>query len=1014
MRWGVAVVPECDSKGKPETDTGVTGPETALEWPLTMSHRIDQVIESHGSAPALKDGLGNNLTYEQMADRVQVIAASLIAAGAGDAASVGVFQTPSADWICSLLAIMRVGATYVPLDLRSSMDRLATIAELAKPAFLLTDASTSAQTAELNLPDAAEIVVSDLVGGEAQADVVLNQAKPESTAIMLFTSGTSGQPKGVLLTHENLRAQVEGHSRSCDVPSLSSVVLQQSIYSFDMSLDQTFAALAHGGCLVVVPADKRGDPESITTLMAEHGVTYTLATPSEYNTWFTYARENLSRCQAWQAAFAGGEHLTRGLVDQFAGLAREQVPSVRLFNVYGPTEVTVAVTRGEVKHSDLELEYPVPVGSVLPNYRMAVIDERLHAAPVGVTGEVCVGGPGVARGYLPSPGVTQDSFIPGANIHPSLAETGTWYRTGDLGVLRENGTVHIVGRIAGDNQVKLRGFRVEPQEVESVLLSTADGALSQAVVTVRGEADGRFLAAHVVFAPGVPEDSRPGIVRGLESGLPLPSYMQPAVVVAIDTIPLTRHGKFDRAAIQALPLPDKPEPTPGAADLTGEGKLAALWRRVIPHGIQADLTPETGFFEAGGTSLLLVKLQALIKAELNSSPSLAELIMNSGTLGGMAKVVESRVTPPLDWAAETSVSELVARPSSSTDDAGVADAEASPIKIVLSGATGYLGRHLLARLVADPRVDVVTCLVRDVDAAPSAHEAFANPKVQLIQADLSQPTLSNNTQLSDSITKNASAIVHCAANRSFFDNYASLRAINVTSVQQLAQLALSANNVPLHFVSSGATAKYDGMTPPTDGSDGYVASKWAAEEVLRNAAAAHGLRAYLHRPLPLPLPVAIVADGADEKEKEETSDQSTATAAAAAALLDELVSITRRISARPDLSVIRGNVDVTPVEKVAEDMAVSIFASCGVAAAGEKGESGAEGEAVEVVEHEAQNRLPVEELARVVEEDEELRALPTMDTLVWFGEAKKAGFSQFMTAQGFVISSGEGELAARR
>jgi hybrid polyketide synthase/nonribosomal peptide synthetase ACE1 len=953
----------------------------------------------------LKDGLGNNLTYGQMAGRVQAIAASLIAAGAGDGAAVGVFQTPSADWICSLLAVLRVGATYVPLDLRSSMDRLATIAELAKPAFLLTDASTSAQTAGLNLSDAVDIVVSDLAGSEADADPVPNQAKAEATAIMLFTSGTSGQPKGVLLTHENLRAQVEGYSRSYDVPSLSSVVLQQTIYSFDMSLDQIFAALAHGGCLVIVPADKRGDPESITTLMAEHGVTYTLATPSEYNAWFTYARENLSRCQAWQAAFAGGEHLHRGVIDQFADLAREQVLSVRLFNAYGPTEVTVAVTRGEVKHNNPELEYPVPVGSVLPNYRVAVVDERVHAAPVGVVGEVCVGGPGVARGYLASPGVTQDSFIPGANIHPSLAETGTWYRTGDLGVLRENGAVHIVGRIAGDNQVKLRGFRVEPQEVEAVLLNTADGALSDAVVTIRGEDDGRFLAAHVMFAPDVPEDRRPGIVRRLQSGLPLPSYMQPAVIVPIDTIPLTIRGKFDRAAIQALPLPDKPDPAPGAADLTDEGKLAALWRRVIPHGIPAELTPETGFFEAGGTSLLLVKLQALIKAELNSSPSLADLVMNSGTLGGMAKVVESRVTPPLDWEAETSVSDLVARPSSSTDDAGVADAETSPIKIILSGATGYLGRHLLARLVADPRIGVVTCLVRDVDAASSAHEAFASPKVQLIQADLSQPTPNNNnTQLSDALAKDASAIVHCAANRSFFDNYASLRAINVSSVKQLAQLALSANNAPLHFVSSGATAKYEGTAPPTDGSDGYVASKWAAEQVLRNAAAAHGLRAYLHRPLPLPLPaVTVVADGAEkEGEQEETS--------ATAALLDELVSITGRIGARPDLSVISGNVDVTPVEKVVEDMAVSIFTSCDVAVASEEGES----EVVQVVKHEAQHRLPVEELARVVEGDEELRALPTMDTLVWFGEAKKVGFSQFMTAQGFVIGSGEVELAARR
>ncbi|EAQ88739.1 hypothetical protein CHGG_05358 [Chaetomium globosum CBS 148.51] len=659
------------------------GPETTLEWPLTLPHRIDQMVETHGSAPALKDGLGDDLTYEQMAYRVHVIAASLVAAGAGDGAVVGVFQTPSADWICSLLAIMRVGAIYVPLDLHSSMDRLATITRLAKPGFLLVNATTSSQTDGLNLPEAVKIVVSDLSGGEAKAYAVPNQAKPDSTALMLFTSGTSGQPKGVLLTHANLRAQVEGHSRACGLPSLVSVVLQQSIYSFDMSVDQTFTALAHGGCLVVVPADKRGDPESVTALMAEHGVTYTLATPAEYNTWFSYARDNLARCQAWQAALSGGEHLQRGLVGQFADLAREQVPGLRLFNAYGPTEVTAAATGGEVKHSDPELEYPISVGSVLPNYRMAVVDDRMQTMPVGVAGEICVGGPGVARGYLPSPGVTQDSFIPGANIHPSLAETGTWYRTGDLGVLRASGTVDIIGRISGDNQVKLRGFRVELQEVEAVLLTAANGALSHAIVTARGEGEGRFLAAHVVFGLEVPHDRRPGLTQRLESGLPLPSYMQPTVVIPIDNIPLTKHGKFDRAAIQALSLPAKPNPTTvAAAELTAEARMAALWRKVIPHGIQAALTPETGFFEAGGTSILLVKLRALIKTEFRYAPRLAEL-MNGNTLGGMAKVVESRMPPrALGGKAEVSGPAppgLVVPPGSSADG-GVADAEAGQLE----------------------------------------------------------------------------------------------------------------------------------------------------------------------------------------------------------------------------------------------------------------------------------------------------------------------------------------------
>lgn len=1001
---------------------GITGPEITFEWPLTISHRVDQIVERHESATALKDGLGNSMTYGQMADRVQDIAASLVAAGAGDGSPVGVFQSPSADWICSLLAVLRVGATYVPLDLRNSIDRLATIAELVRPVVLLTDASTSAKTAALNLSDAVEIVVSDLTRADNAAvslpHVVANQAKPESTAIMLFTSGTSGQPKGVLLTHENLRAQIEGHSRFGSIPSQLSVVLQQSIYSFDMSLDQIFAALANGGCLVIVSAEKRGDPESITALMAEHGVTYTLATPSEYDTWFCYARENLARCKEWQVAFAGGEHLRRGLIEQFADIARDKVPALRLFNIYGPTEVTVAVTRGEVKHSDAELKHPVSVGFVMPNYRVAVVDKLLHPAPVGVAGEICVGGPAVARGYLSSPGVTQDSFISGTSIHPSLATTSTWYRTGDLGVLRENGAVDVLGRIAGDSQVKIRGFRVELQEVEAVLLAAADGALSHAAVTVRGSGENRFLAAHAVFAPDVPHDRHRELVQLLESRLPLPSYMQPAVVVPIDSIPLTQHLKLDRTAIQAMPLPDKPEPSIVTGP-TVEARLAELWRRVISHNIQVPLTPEIGFFEVGGTSILLVKLRALVKAEFNSAPRLADLI-NYSTLGGMAKVVESCVTvSSLDWQAETCVPESVSRLSKKEDSRfrsnGLSgETKGTPLKIILSGATGYLGRHLLARLVSDPRVGVVYCLVRNLavvhepGSPSSVEETFASPKVKLVQADLSQPSLGLLADDDfDAVVEAVAAVVHCAADRSFFENYESLQAVNVNSVKELARFALLAGGAPLHFVSSGAVTEYEGATPPTDGTDGYVASKWAAETFLRKAAPL-GLRSYLHRPLPLP-------------STEETADGTSATgqedgSAAAGAILDELVSITQQIGTRPDFSAIHGHVDVAPVERVVDDMAASIFSSCAVTTGdlGEMDPDGTNGDAVQVVRHVAQQRLPVEEFVRLIEKEEALRLLPTMDPLVWFGEAKRAGFGHFMTAQHLVISSREGKLVTRR
>jgi hybrid polyketide synthase/nonribosomal peptide synthetase ACE1 len=290
----------------------------------TISHRIDQMIDAHATQPALKDGSGNTLTYSQMKSRIKSIAAALVKNGATEGTTIGVFQNPSANWICSMLAIFLVGATYVPLDLRNSIARITSIVEAAEPAIILTDQNTTTQVDQIGAHNAVQVVVSDITTSFSLPNVP-NRATPEAQAVILFTSGTTGKPKSFMLTHANLRAQCEGYSRMVDLPSMVSVVLQQTIYNFDVSLDQIFAALADGGYLYVVPADKRGDPQAITKIMAEQGVTYTVATPSEYETWFRYAPETLAKCKSWNYAFGGGEHLHTGLINEFANLSTHNI-----------------------------------------------------------------------------------------------------------------------------------------------------------------------------------------------------------------------------------------------------------------------------------------------------------------------------------------------------------------------------------------------------------------------------------------------------------------------------------------------------------------------------------------------------------------------------------------------------------------------------------------------------------------------------------------------------------------
>jgi hybrid polyketide synthase/nonribosomal peptide synthetase ACE1 len=900
------------------------------------------MIDKHAEQPALKDGNGNNLTYTEMKDRIATIAATLVESGATDGTPVGVFQCPSSDWICSMLAIFRVGATYVPLDLRSFIVRIASIVEIAKPVVLLTDHDTTGHVAQINARDLIEIVVAD-IATSASLPVAANQARPESQAVILFTSGTTGKPKGVILTHANIRAQCEGYSRMVNLPSMVSVVLQQTIYNFDVSLDQIFAALADGGCLYVVPAEKRGDPQAITNIMAEQGVTYTVATPSEYETWFRYAPDTLATCKSWGYAFGGGEHLNNGLIKEFAGLAARHIPGLRLFNNYGPTEASLAITKGEVKHSDQHLESHVPAGWIVPNYAVAVVDEHLISVPIETVGEIIVGGPGIAAGYLGQGELTKEKFKPGDQIHPMATQnSSTWYRTGDRGHLRQDGALYVHGRILGDTQVKIRGFRVELQEIENVLLETAKGALSHVVVTLQSSGGDRFLAAHVVFAPDFPLYRRQQMINHLESALPLPLYMQPALIVPLESIPVTTNFKVDRKAIEALSLPEAGAIAENLASM--ERKIAELWRVIVPHVVR-ELVPESDFFDIGGNSILLVKLQAAIKRELQSAPRLIDLI-NASTLEGMARHVRATSSQDIDWEAETAVTASMMKFLQ-------ANTTHSPknnkhLTVVIVGATGYLGRHILTRLLDAASVMRITCLMRPSHLSSSS-SLYAHPKVHFLATDLSQAAFGLDPPTFTALASKADIVLHSAANRSFWDGFESLRSVNFDAVKDLARLCV-ANDATLHFMSSGAV---DGV-PPVDGSDGYIASKWAAEQFL-NKAAHLGLKIQIHRP-------KSVLTG------EQTSAPGTI------AVQDDLTRILLHLKKRPDFSAMSGYIDVARVYDVSASIAAEMF---------EPSSS--------IVEHRAQLRLQVSAFAEQIEGNESLACLEKWIRCCGLRRRNKAG-----------------------
>lgn len=953
------------------------------------------MIKEHAADLAIKDGRGNVLTYAQMDERANSIAAALVENGAADGGRVGVFQNPTADWICSVVAIFRAGAVYIPLDLRNPLTRLASIVTAAKPAAILAHSETWDKVDALGGTDSRAINVSTL---PVSHEPVANQAKGDGPAVILFTSGSTGTPKGMHMSHSNLVKHMEAWTIQSTFPEKATkLVLQQSAYTFDKSLEQILTPITMGGALYVVPAEQRGDPVSITQIIVSEGVTYTDATPSEYLMWFTYAGQTLRNATTWKFAVTAGEAVTESLLDEFRKL---DLP-VTLVNNYGPAEATLDATLEELPYRTMKPGDQISAGYPLPGYTVYIVDEELKPVPIGWPGEVVLAGVGIVDGYLNDPSLTAKKFLPDVFAN----DGGRMYRTGDRGRLTEKGQLLYEGRIEGDTQIKLRGVRMELEDIESSIMSTANGVLSRAVVSLRGEAGAdQFLVAHVVFAPGFAGDQQAAFIHRFPATLPLPQYMVPAVFAVVNALPLTPHLKVDRKAIKSLPLPEQPaQPTTEdnnntLATLTPtESRLAAIWQEIIP-GAPSSLSPDTEFFHVGGNSLLLVKLQALVRQAFGGVSLRLIDLMDAGSLSGMARAIDDAAptsTPQaaIDWDAETAVPADIATrltlptTTTTTTTPPKRNANANDLTVVLTGATGVLGRNLLQRLLADPRVKKVYTIAVRHSASSSSSSTLSSripphPKLAIKPGDLTSPLLGLSPANAATIAASADVFVHAAANRSFWDGYGSLRAANVGAVKEVVALA-APRGARVHFVSSGEVAKYHDV-PPADGSDGYVASKWAAERFLERAVVAvPGLDVVVHRP---------------------RGDAGMEARAAPAEVLEELVGLAKQVGRRPVLEGVAGSLGVLPVGEIVGGVARAVFGE----------EEKEAGQKIKVVDHVATMNVDIGAFAESVTGDEELMGLEGMDALTWTGEVKKAGWSMFMVSQEIVMMKEGDAIVSKR
>ncbi|MFH9736053.1 amino acid adenylation domain-containing protein, partial [Streptomyces sp. NPDC017260] len=564
-------------------------------------------------APAVVLG-ERTLTYAELDEYANRFAHRLIEAGVGFETRVALFLDRSLEVQVSILAILKAGGVYAPVDTEYPKTRIQQILTAASASIVITDRDVT----DLDLPEGTTVLPApELTGfssGRTPTPAPDVEIHPDQLACAVFTSGSTGIPKGVANTHRNI---VDLSLDPAFATGAHSRMLQHSPLAFDALTYEMWVPLLIGGTLVVAPPGNV-DAISMGQLLAESRVRSLWITAGLFH---VMAEENPSGFAGVQEVWTGGDVVAPAAVRR----VMEHCPGTTVVNGYGPCETTVLVTSYPSPTSSVH-QGSLPIGLPLDNTGTYVLDEALRPVPAGVVGELYVGGPGLARGYLNRPGLTSERFV----ASPFGPPGSQMYRTGDLVRWRRDGLFEFVGR--ADQQVKLRGFRIEPGEIEAVLLG-ADG-VGQAAVVVREDRPGdKRLVAYVVPSEGGSVDT--GALRRAVAAT-LPEYMVPSAVVVLAALPLTVHGKLDRGA---LPAPRVEGGEGGRGPRTPvEETLCSLFAEVLGAvGVGID----DNFFHLGGHSLLATRLVSRVRRVLDVEVTVRDVFAHP-TVAEVAGVVAER------------------------------------------------------------------------------------------------------------------------------------------------------------------------------------------------------------------------------------------------------------------------------------------------------------------------------------------------------------------------------------
>lgn len=800
-------------------------PALMLEAQVPVIEHLQASLHTFAERPALNIA-GSRVTYRQLQVQALAIQQRLrpLLEDLDAQPVVGVYLEKSLALYASILAVLGCGAVYLPLGSEHPTQRHRVMLECAGARVLLDDGQHPLRGQFVAL----DVSSLDPVDADFTRPLMRQRPRTDSPCLTLYTSGTTGQPKGVRLSQGNL-AHFAAWYRSCMGLGDHSRVLQFSPLGFDSSLIDIFPALIAGAELIVPREQQRRDPQQLLQLLRRQCVTHAFLPPA------LLSILPLDQPLGLTHVLTGGDVCEPHVIEKLAG-------QCQFHNLYGPTEATVLVTHRTLQPGDSNRN----LGQPIANCQVLILDDNLQPVDEQVMGELYVVGPGVSLGYV-------NAAQPGASSFVELVVPGgrnlKAYRTGDMAKWTVEGIV-LGGR--RDDQVKIRGFRVEPREIEQCL---RDSRLYRqvAVVIDRDRSIRGFVAQ--------PEPA--GTLAALQEHARrwLPDYMRPGSWSELPGMPHSSNGKVDREALLALPSGPAVKPPHNAALTPLQARLAHLWGELLAEPVDA-LSIDEGFFDLGGHSILLSTLLLRVREQFGRGFALSHFI-EAPTIRTLAMLLEDCTPPeaPSCQAVRDAQREWVMHtlPGERAGD---------PRKVIVTGANSFVGVHIVEALLAGGATEVA-CLVRQEPGQPAMTrftqalreyrlEHLDLSRVRIMAADISQPRLGLTVGEYDALAEDFGVLVHSAARVNHVMEYATLARDNVAPLFECLRLCETRCKKVLNFVSTlSACSSIDSLgyvleapaaaTLPLYIKNGYNLSKWVAETLLGRAVE-QGAWVNIHRP----------------------------------------------------------------------------------------------------------------------------------------------------------------------